>query len=98
MLDTFARPRRLATAARLADLGARLGLAPLAARLPGRLGWVASLAASAAGPRVRGVDRDDADVSLFAGRIMRQALGETARATVRPLQRDGTVVSLPEEQ
>src|SRR5256712_10102911 len=36
-LDTVARPRRLALAARLADLGARLGLARLAARaLPGR--------------------------------------------------------------
>src|ERR1700716_3563876 len=37
-LDTVARPRRLALAARLADLGARLGLARLAARLPGPLG------------------------------------------------------------
>ena len=98
MLDTVARPRRLAIAARLADLGARLGLARLAARLPGRLGWVASLAASAEGPRFRGVDRDDADVSLFAGCIMREAFGETERATVRLLQRDGHVVSVPEEQ
>jgi len=98
MLDTVARPRRLAIVARLADIGARLGLARLAARLPGRLGWAASLAAPAEGPPFRGVDRDDADVSIFAGCIMREAFGETERATVRLLERDGHVVSVPEEQ
>src|SRR5256886_17532184 len=98
-LGTVARPRRLALAARLADIGARLGLARLAARLlPGRLGWAASLAAPAEGPPFRGVDREDADVSVFAGCIMREAFGETERATVRLLERDGHVVSAPEEQ
>ena len=97
-LDTVAHPRRLAIAARLADLGARLGLARLAARLPGRLGWAASLAAPSEGDSFRGVERQDADVNVFAGCIMRESFGDTERATVRLLQRDGHVVSVPEEQ
>jgi glycolate oxidase iron-sulfur subunit len=97
-LDTVARPRRLAIAARLADISARLGLARLAARLPGRLGWASSLAARAEGPPFRGVDREGADVSVFAGCIMRESFGDTERATVRLLERDGHTVSVPEEQ
>lgn len=98
-LDTVARPRRLALAARLADISARLGLARLAARaLPGRLGWAAALAAPAEGERFTGVDREGADVAVFAGCIMREAFGDTERATVRLLERDGHVVSVPEEQ
>lgn len=97
-LEIVARPRRLAIAARLADIGARLGLARLAARLPGRLGWAASLAARAEGAPFRGVDREGADVNVFAGCIMREAFGETERATVRLLERAGHVVSVPEEQ
>jgi glycolate oxidase iron-sulfur subunit len=98
-LDTVARPRRLAFATRLADIGARLGLARLAARaLPGRLGWAASLAAPSEGAPFRGVERDGADLSVFAGCIMREAFGDTERATVRLLERDGHVVSVPDEQ
>jgi len=97
-LDTVARPRRLALAARLADLGARFGLARLAAKLPGRIGWAASLAAPAEGAPFRGVEREGADVSIFAGCIMRESFGDTERATVRLLERDGHVVSVPEEQ
>ena len=97
-LDTVARPRRLALAARLADIGARLGLARLAARLPGRFGWAASLAAPSEGAPFRGVDRKDADVNVFAGCIMRESFGDTERATVHLLERDGHVVTVPEEQ
>ena len=97
-LDTVARPRRLALAARLADIGARLGLARLAARLPGRIGWAASLAAPSEGAPFRGLDRKDADVNVFAGCIMREAFGDTERATVHLLERDGHVVTVPEEQ
>ena len=97
-LDTVARPRRLALAARLADLGARLGLARLATRLPGRIGWASSLAARSEGAPFRGIDREGADVSVFAGCIMRESFGDTERATVRILERDGHVVSVPEEQ
>jgi glycolate oxidase iron-sulfur subunit len=97
-LDTVARPRRLAVMTRLADLSARLGLAGLAARMPGRLGWAASLAARSEGPRFRGVAREGADINVFAGCIMREAFGDTERATVRLLERDGHVVSVPAEQ
>jgi len=97
-LDTVARPRRLAIAARLADLGARLGLARLASRLPGRLGWAASLAAPSEGASFRGIEREGADVSLFAGCIMRESFGDTERATVHLLERDGHVVTVPGEQ
>jgi glycolate oxidase iron-sulfur subunit len=97
-LDTVARPRRLALAARLADLSARLGLARLAARLPGRLGWAASLAARSEGAPFRGVDRAGAELSVCAGSILGVACGQPARATVRLLERDGHVVSVPEEQ
>jgi glycolate oxidase iron-sulfur subunit len=97
-LDTVARPRRLRVAARLADISARLGLARLSARLPGRLGWAASLAAPAEGSRFTGVDREGADVAVFAGCVMRESFGDTERATVRLLERDGHVVSVPEEQ
>jgi glycolate oxidase iron-sulfur subunit len=97
-LDTVARPGRLALVARLANVGASIGLARLAARLPGRVGWASSLAAPAEGAPFRGVDREDADVSVFAGCIMREAFGDTERATVRLLERDGHVVSVPEEQ
>jgi glycolate oxidase iron-sulfur subunit len=97
-LDTVAKPRRLAIAARLADLAARLGITRLAARLPGRLGWAASLAPRAEGAPFRGVERGDADVSVFAGCIMREAFGETERATVRLLERDGHQVSVPAKQ
>jgi len=75
-----------------------LGLARLAAHVPGRIGWTASLAAPSEGAPFRGVDRDDADVSVFAGCIMREAFGDTERATVRLLERDGHVVGVPEEQ
>ena len=97
-LDTVARPRRLRVAARLADMAARLGLTRIAARLPGRLGWASSLAARAEGPPFRGVDRKGADVSVFAGCIMRESFGDSERATVRLLERDGHLVSVPEEQ
>ena len=92
------RARAVRVAARLADISARLGLARLAARLPGRLGWAASLAAPAEGARFTGVDREGADVAVFAGCIMREAFGDTERATVRLLERDGHVVTVPEEQ
>jgi glycolate oxidase iron-sulfur subunit len=37
-------------------------------------------------------------VSIFAGCIMRESFGETERATVRLLERDGHVVGVPAEQ
>jgi glycolate oxidase iron-sulfur subunit len=97
-LDTVAHRGRLAVAARLAALAGRLGLTRLAARLPGRLGWAAALAPRVEGAPFRGVERAEADVLVFAGCIMREAFGETERATVRLLENDGQRVSVPAEQ
>ncbi|HEV8537064.1 MAG TPA: (Fe-S)-binding protein [Candidatus Limnocylindria bacterium] len=98
VLETVARPRRLALFARLTDLAVRLGLMRLAARLPGRLGWAASLAPRAEGAPFRGVERAEADVLVFAGCIMTELFGETERATVRVLEREGHRVGVPREQ
>jgi glycolate oxidase iron-sulfur subunit len=98
MLEAVSRPRRLAFGARLLDIAARLGITRLAARLPGRLGWAASLAAPSEGPAFRGIERDQADALVFAGCIMRESFGDTERATVRVLEREGQRVSVPAEQ
>ena len=98
VLDTVARPRRLGLFSRVTDIAGRLGLTGLAARLPGRLGWMATLAPRAEGPTFRGVDRDGADIEVFAGCIMRESFGDTERATVRLLERGGHTVSVPVEQ
>lgn len=97
-LDTVADPRRLAVFSWITRLAGRLGLTRLAARLPGRLGWAASLAPRGEGAAFRGAERPDADACVFAGCIMREAFGETERATVRLLEREGLRVSVPEEQ
>jgi glycolate oxidase iron-sulfur subunit len=98
MVDTVARPRRLGVLTRVTSLARRIGLTRVATRLGGPLGWAASLAPGREGPAFRGSERPDGDVALFAGCIMREAFGETERATVRLLERDGHVVSVPEEQ
>lgn len=98
MLDTVTRPRRLAVFSRLTDLAGRVGLTKIAARLPGRLGWMGSLAPRSEGAPFRGAEHDGADVAVFAGCIMRESFGETERATVRVLERDGHTVTVPGEQ
>ena len=98
MLDTVADRRRLALFSWITRLAGRVGLTRLAARLPGRLGWAASLAPRGEGAAFRGSERPEAEACVFAGCIMREAFGETERATVRLLERDGLRVSVPEEQ
>jgi len=98
VLDTVTDRRRLVLFSWITGLAGRLGLTRLAALLPGRLGWAASLAPPGEGAAFRGAERPDPDVCLFAGCIMREAFGETGRATVRLLERDGLRVSVPEEQ
>ena len=44
------------------------------------------------------VEREGADLCFFAGCVMRESFGETERATVRLLERDGHTVSAPVEQ
>jgi glycolate oxidase iron-sulfur subunit len=98
-LDTIAQQGRLALATRLTDLVVRSGLASLVRRVgPRRLAWVSALAARREGAPFALAERDDADVCLFAGCVMREAFGETERATVRVLERDGRRVTAPIEQ
>jgi glycolate oxidase iron-sulfur subunit len=98
-LDTIARRSRLALATRLTDLVVRGGLASLARRFgPRRLRWLSGLAARREGAPFLLKERADADLALFAGCVMREAFGETERATVRVLERDGRRITSPVEQ
>jgi len=98
-LDTIARRRRLSIVTRLTDLAVRGGLTAIARRAgPRRLAWLAALAPRAEGAPFALAERPDADVCLFAGCVMREAFGETERATVRVLERDGHRVTAPVEQ
>ncbi len=98
-LETITRRRRLGVATKLTDLVVRSGLASLARKVgPRRLRWLSGLAARAEGPPFELAERADADVTLFAGCVMREAFGETERATVRVLERDGRRVTSPIEQ
>ena len=98
-LDVIARRRRLAVVTKLTDVVVRSGLTSLARRVgPSRIKWLSALAARAEGPAFVLAEREDADVSLFAGCVMREAFGETERATVRVLERDGRRVTSPTRQ
>lgn len=98
-LATLADPGRLALAARATDLYARSPLARLVRRAaPRPLRWATRLAPRAEGAPYRLVEKDGADLCLFAGCVMRESFGETERSTVRLLERDGRTVSAPVEQ
>jgi glycolate oxidase iron-sulfur subunit len=98
-LDTIARRRRLAAVTKLSDMAVRSGLTSLARRFgPRRLAWLSALAPRAEGAPYALADRADADLCLFAGCVMREAFGDTERATVRVLERDGHRVAAPVEQ
>ncbi len=98
-LATIASAGRLAFASRAADLYARSPLASLVRRAgPRALAWASSLAPKAEGPPYRPIEREGADLCLFAGCVMRESFGDSERATVRVLERDGRTVSAPAEQ
>jgi glycolate oxidase iron-sulfur subunit len=97
-LDTVAHGTRLRLLAVLTEVARRVGLIALARRLGSRLAWIASLAPAREGAAFRGVERAGADVLFFEGCIMREAFGNTDRASVRLLERDGATVSVPQEQ
>ena len=97
-LETVTQERRLAFFTRLTDLAHRLGLVRLGVRLGGRLGWAASLAPRSEGRAFQLTERADADVNVFAGCVMREAFGDTGRATVELLDQEGHRVSAPVEQ
>ncbi len=98
-LGTVAARRRLAMATRVADLYVGLGLRRLLRSvLPRRLAWVSSFAARSEGPAFKPIERTDADLCFFAGCVMREAFGDTQRATVRVLEREGRRATAPAEQ
>ncbi len=105
-LGIIAHPHRLVLATRLLALYQRSGLQRLARRaglIPRSL-----RAADSLGPRHLGAPFALADapaigeerhrVAFFAGCVMRTVFGETDRATVRALRRNGCRVSVPREQ
>jgi glycolate oxidase iron-sulfur subunit len=65
---------------------------------PSALRWATRLAPRAEGAPYRPVEKDGADLCLFAGCVMRESFGETERSTVRLLERDGHTVSAPVAQ
>jgi glycolate oxidase iron-sulfur subunit len=97
-LATIVSQPRLRIATRVLDLYARSGLRRLARLLPRRLRSMESLAMRAEGTPYGLVERRDADTAFFAGCIMRTAFGDTERATVRMLERDGRAVTACAEQ
>jgi glycolate oxidase iron-sulfur subunit len=98
-LATIASRGRLALASAATDLYARSPVASAVRRFaPRALRWASSLAPRREGAPYEPVERDDADVCLFAGCVMRQSFGESERATVRVLERSGRRVSAPVEQ
>lgn len=98
-LATVADAPRLRLVTGLSDRYARSPIAALVARVaPGALAWTSSLAPRREGAPYAPAERADADTCLFAGCIMRESFGDTERATVRVLERDGRRVSAPMEQ
>lgn len=98
-LGTIANAGRLSRIAWLTDLYARSPLRAVVARAaPRALAWASSLAPKREGAPFALAERADADTCLFAGCVMRQAFGESGRATVRVLEKSGRRVSAPGEQ
>jgi len=97
-LATIASQPRLRVATRLLDLYVRSGVRRLSGLLPKRLRAMESLAMRAEGLPYVPVERPDADTAFFAGCIMRSQFGDTERATVRMLERDGKRVTACVEQ
>ncbi len=105
-LGVLGDPRRLALAMRLLALYQRSGLQGLARRLgviPAPLRAADALAPSRidapfALEDAPAIGEERHHVAFFAGCVMRTAFGETDRATVRVLRRNGCRVSVPREQ
>lgn len=98
-LSVVSNRARLAIATALTGLFVRSGLAWIVRHVaPKRFAWAASLAARPEGRSFTPVERSDGDIAFFAGCVMRQAFGETDRATVRVFEREGLRVTAPIEQ
>ena len=100
-LATVSRPGRVGLATRLAGLYVRSGLQSLVRRLhllPRRLAAMDRLLAAPEGRAYVPQVKPGADLALFAGCVMRTGFGETQRATVRLLEREGRSVTAPVSQ
>lgn len=105
-LALVAEPARLATVMRLVSLYQRLGLQRLARRfrlLPVALRHAEALLPERVDAPYRledapAIGEERHHVAFFAGCVMRTAFGETDRATVRVLQRNGCRVTVPAAQ
>lgn len=100
-LATVSRPGRVGLATLLAGLYVRSGLQSLIRRLhllPRRLAAMDSLLAAPEGRAYAPRETPAADLALFAGCVMRTGFGDTQRATVRLLERDGRSVTAPATQ
>jgi len=100
-LATISRPRRVGFATGLARLYVRSGMQSLVRRLhvlPQRLATMDRLLAAPEGRAYAPVEKPGAELALFAGCVMRTAFGETQRATVRVLEREGRSVTSPSGQ
>lgn len=98
-LAVLARPRLLRLVSALADRYARSRLRRvLGGLLPARLREMDSLLGPAEGRAYIGTERGDADAAIFTGCVMATAFGDTDRATVRLLERDGKRVTAPRAQ
>ena len=100
-LATVSRPGRIGLATRLGSLYVRSGLQSLVRRLhllPRRLAGMDRLLAAPEGPAYALRAQGGAELALFAGCVMRSGFGETQRATVRVLEREGRSVTAPERQ
>ncbi|MDE3112872.1 MAG: 4Fe-4S dicluster domain-containing protein [Chloroflexota bacterium] len=99
LVDVVTHPDLLAALARVAALYDRVGLRAIARRvLPRRLADMQSLLPTPEGAPYRPTPRDDADVQLLAGCVMRATFGDTQRATVSALERGGRSVGSPAGQ
>ena len=100
-LATVSRPGRVGLATLVAGLYVRSGLQSLVRRLqllPRRLAAMDRLLAAPEGRAYVPQVKPGADLALFAGCVMRTGFGETQRATVRLLEREGRSVTAPVSQ
>jgi len=99
LVDLVTHPHVLALAAALAGFYERLGVrGPLRRVLPRRLARLEALLGAREGAPFEPVERPDPSALLLAGCVMRAAFGDTQRATVELLERDGGRVSSPAGQ
>ena len=100
-LATVSRPGRVGLATLLGAAYVRSGMQSLVRRLhllPSRLAAMDRLLSAPEGRPFTPLAKPGGDLALFAGCVMRTAFGETHRATVRVLEREGRSITAPATQ